>query len=179
MNEHIVDERCLNNIVNFLIHEGYKPDAYYTNGQCAALIKEQGYDLSKGYDSERLLQYMRFLNIYAVDGRFPEEDYCDFMDKEYSEEYEDFNFRYRSDKPNIWLALQSIRLWSDPCEDEDIDLAHPWDKEGSKLCGAFRKMIDIINDCTVLHQHHLIQLALATGTSIHKEAVWRQPYTNK
>ena len=160
MSEYIVNERCLNNIVNFLIHEGYKCDRYYTNGECAELIKERGYDLAKGYDSERLLRDMRILNIFAVDGRHPEEDYGDFMDKEYYEEYGEYDFRYRSNKPNIYLVLTSIHSWLDQCKGID------WN-EGGKLCGAFRKMIDIINASIKILQYP------------YKVAVWRQPYTNK
>ena len=47
MSAFIVEEKCLNNIINFLIMKIQKT-AYYTNGQCSKLIKKRGYNLAKG-----------------------------------------------------------------------------------------------------------------------------------
>ena len=44
MSASIVDEKCLNNIINFLVYEQLRKKNG-TYGECSKLLKKRGYDL--------------------------------------------------------------------------------------------------------------------------------------
>ena len=131
MSAFIVDEKCLNNIINFLTYEQFWKDKTY--GECSKLLKKRGYDLAKDNDCERLLQDMLNLNIQAWEIRYPDKVI-------YSE---DCSFKHSSNPiwdihPGIYQALKSIHCGSYQCmEGEPM--------ESSMLYITFRKIINIIN----------------------------------
>ena len=92
----VVERKCLNDIINWLSHEQF-------SGQCANELYEQGYNLHKDNDCQRLYLDMLWLNLQAVQGRHIE-----------TEDYDDFNFE-RSSKPSFNQALKSIHYWLCQC----------------------------------------------------------------
>ena len=122
---YIVEEKCLNDIINFLSYE--RSYRNYTNGECTDLLEKLGYCLGYNDDCGRLLQDMLNLNHLAV-------NVCYYPDYE---QYPDhYNFKH-SDNPGIYQALKSIRCWQYQCmEGEPM--------ERSKLYVTFKTIEDII-----------------------------------
>ena len=122
MSVHIVEESCLNKIINFLRYE----DVYSNrnNGQCEKLLNKMGYDLENDDDCEALFQDMHNLNIQAVESRYPDDDKVT---------YSEGRFKYTVN-PSIHQALKSIRLWLYQCRE----------MERSKLYVTLRKTMDTI-----------------------------------
>ena len=128
MSAYIVEEKCLNDIVNWL--------AYSTKGRCTRLLRRKDYFLHKHAHCERLYQDMLELNIQSVEIRYPESEGRTmefFFD---NPEQRDFSFKH-SDNPGIYQALKAIRCWLYQCmEGEPM--------ESSMLYVTFKRIEDII-----------------------------------
>ena len=106
MSASIVEEKCLNNIVNFLTYEQFLKEK--TNGKCTDLLKKLGYNLDKKVHCHRLLQDMLNLNIQAVEIRHPYDKVIHTGD---------YSFK-RSAEPSLFKALKSINYWLCQCMGE-------------------------------------------------------------
>ena len=135
MSAFIVDEKCLNNIINFLTYEQFWKDETY--GQCSKLLKKRGYDLDKDNDCERLYQDMLNLNIQAIEIRYPDTEGKAIESFFVNPESVDFSFKH-SANPGIYQALKSIQCWQYQCTEGEP-------MQSSMLYVTFRKIIDIIN----------------------------------
>ena len=129
MSVNIVEESCLNKIINFLINEQFYSDR--TNGQCEKLLNKMGYDLENDDDCEALFKDMLELNIQAVEVRYPDDEA--HPERIYSE---DFSLKDDNSvsNPGIYRALKSIQSWLYECKE----------MESSILYITFRKIMNIM-----------------------------------
>ena len=146
----IVEEKCLNNIINWLVYEDYHKDK--TNGQCSRLIKKQGYNLARAryFNCQRLFKDMLNLNVQAVESLYANNDELyeggwintinDSIKIHYPNDEEiytiDNRFKFIPN-PGICQALESMNVWLSVCMGGEP-------MESSKLYVTFAKMTDII-----------------------------------
>ena len=138
MSASIVEEKCLNDIVNFLVYEEFYRDD--TKEECTKLLEELGYDLAKNFHCERLLQDMLNLNNQAVEIRYPYDKVIYTGDYSYK----------RSANPGIYQALESMNVWLSVCMSEPGVLEN---MESSKLYVTFEKMGAKIRHDKIAHSH--------------------------
>ena len=130
MSVNIVEESCLNKIINFLRYE----DVYSNrnNGQCEKLLNKMGYDLENDDDCEALFKDMLELNIQAVEVRYPDTEA--HPERIYSQDFS-LKDNNRVSNPGIYQALKSIQSWLYEC----------MEMESQGLYVTFRKIMNIIN----------------------------------
>ena len=147
MSANIVDENCLNVIVNFLFNE--KVDREWTRGECFELLKKRGYNLDKSIDCKRLFRDLLKLNIQAVESRYTD-DHITYLAEMAPDETLDHmetrprkkRFEYIDYPKNIYQSLKSIDCWLYNCyEGEPM--------ESSMLVATLRNVRDIIHSCLI------------------------------
>ena len=153
MSTSIVEEKCLNNIINWLVYEDYHKDK--TNGQCSRLLTRQGYNLARAryFNCQRLFEDMLNLNVQAVESLYARADnefncyrggWINMINDSIKIRYPHDDEIYTIDNrfkfipnPGICQALESMNVWLSVCmEGEPM--------ESSKLYVTFEKMTDII-----------------------------------
>ena len=108
MSASIVEEKCLNDILNWLTYERVHVKGS-THGQCSDMLERLGLGYCLGRDNgrKRLFRDMLNLNHQSVEVRYPD-DYEQYPDH--------YNFKH-SDNPGIYKTLSSINSWLYECSE--------------------------------------------------------------
>ena len=141
MSAYIVEEKCLNNIINFLSNE--RAHRNFTNGECTELLEKLGYCLGYDDNCERLLRDMLWLNLLAVNGGLIQDRHDKGNDGSCYPDYErypkDYSFKPNTDTA-LFPAIKSIRKWL-----EQLEKGLPKERITLERCALYVTFLKIIH----------------------------------